>query len=104
MRSTDEPAQGPADEHGSHPLLHDERVTAAGLLVETCAGFREAVEADLEARAVTGSAFEVMLRLARSPGHRLRMSELAAQSTLTNSGLTRLVGKRKVRPYIADVF
>lgn len=75
------------------PLLLDERLTAAGLMVETSSGFREVIDADLEALGVSGSAFEVLLRLARSPGHRLRMSELAAQSTLTNSGLTRLVDR-----------
>jgi DNA-binding MarR family transcriptional regulator len=76
-----------------HPLLFDDRLTAAGLMFETHAGFREVVEADLEVLGVSGSALEILLRLARSPGHRLRMSELAAQSTLTNSGLTRLVDR-----------
>jgi DNA-binding MarR family transcriptional regulator len=84
-----------------HPLLFDERLTAAGLLVETCAGFRELVEVDLEPLGVNGSALEVLLRLARSPERRLRMSELAAQSTLTNSGLTRLVDRLQVAGLVA---
>ena len=37
--------------------------------------------------------FEVLLRLARTPGGRLRMSDLAAQTTLTASGLTRVVDR-----------
>jgi DNA-binding MarR family transcriptional regulator len=85
----------------THPLRGDDRLTAAGLMVETNAGFREAIEADLEALGVTASAFEVLLRLARSPGHRLRMSELAAQSTLTNSGLTRLVDRLQASHLVA---
>lgn len=75
------------------PLLFDDRLTAAGLVIETHGGFREVIDADLASLGVSGSAFEVLLRLARSPGQRLRMSELAAQSTLTNSGLTRVVDR-----------
>ena len=37
--------------------------------------------------------FEVLIRLARSPAHRLRMTDLAAQTTLTASGLTRAVDR-----------
>lgn len=92
MTSPTERAREPANAD-LHPLLDDERLTAAGLLVETYAGFREVIEADLEPLGVNGSALEVLLRLARSPRQRLRMSELAAQSTLTNSGLTRLVDR-----------
>jgi DNA-binding MarR family transcriptional regulator len=37
--------------------------------------------------------FEVLMRLARSPGAALRMSDLAAQTSLTTSGITRLVDR-----------
>ena len=37
--------------------------------------------------------FEVLIRLARTPGQRLRMSDLAAQTTLSASGLTRAVDR-----------
>ena len=37
--------------------------------------------------------FEVLIRLARSPGQRLRMTDLAAQTILTPSGLTRAVDR-----------
>jgi MarR family transcriptional regulator, 2-MHQ and catechol-resistance regulon repressor len=82
------PADGPAPD----PLT-DPRLTAIGLLFEVNAGLREVVDRHLETAGTSGSAFEVLVRLARSPDHRLRMSELAAQSTLTNSGLTRLVDR-----------
>ena len=62
-------------------------------MIETHSGLANAYLPELEALGVSGSAFEVLLRLARSPDHRLRMTELAAQSTLTNSGLTRLVDR-----------
>jgi len=74
--------------------LHDDpRLTAVGLLIEVHAGLRSAIEADLEAHGVTGTAFEVLLRLARSPDGRLRMSDLAEQATLSPSGLTRVVDR-----------
>ena len=74
-------------------LVDDDRLTAMGLLVETYAGVVDVFERELESLGISGSSFEVMIRLARSPDHRLRMTELAAQSTLTNSGLTRLVDR-----------
>lgn len=73
----------------AHPLL-----TSVGLLVEAHAGLRAAAEQRLEAEhGLSGQRFEVLLRLVRTPGHRLRMSDLAAQTTLSASGLTRLVDR-----------
>lgn len=74
-------------------LLDDPRLTTLGLLLETHAGVRAAIEPELDGGGVPGSSFEVLIRLARSPGQRLRMTELAAQSTLSNSGLTRVVDR-----------
>lgn len=72
-----------------HPLL-----TSVGLFMEAHAGLRAAAEQRLEAEhGLAGQWFEVLLRLARTPGHRLRMSDLAAQSTLSASGLTRVVDR-----------
>lgn len=71
----------------------DDRLTAMGLLTETFTAIQAAVEADLRRGGLTGSTFEVMIRLCRSPDRRLRMTELAAQSTLTSSGLTRVVDR-----------
>lgn len=82
-------------------LLTDERLTAMGLLMETHAGVADIVERELESLGVSGSAFEVMIRLARSSDHQLRMSELAAQSTLTGSGLTRLVDRLELVGLVA---
>jgi DNA-binding MarR family transcriptional regulator len=64
-----------------------------GLLVEVHAGLRSAADPDLEAHGVAGSSFDVLIRLARSPEQRLRMTDLASQSTLSNSGLTRVVDR-----------
>lgn len=74
-------------------LLDDPRLTAVGLLLEVHAGLGAAMEEDLQAHGVTSTSFEVLLRLARSPDRRLRMSELADQATLSPSGLTRVVDR-----------
>ena len=75
----------PGDEH---------RLTTMGLFFEAHAGLKATFERRLEAEAgLPVQWFEVLLRLARTPGHRLRMSELAAQSAVTPSGLTRVVDR-----------
>src|SRR6187551_1299127 len=72
-----------------HPLL-----TTGGLLAETYAGMALAAERKLEADSgLSMQWFEVLVRLARSPEHQLRMTDLAAQTTLTPSGLTRAVDR-----------
>jgi MarR family 2-MHQ and catechol resistance regulon transcriptional repressor len=72
----------------------DERLTTVGLLFESAAGLRRVFERRLEAeRSLSGQSFDVLIRLARTPGGELRMSELAAQTSLTPSGLTRSVDR-----------
>lgn len=75
-------------------VLDDVRLTTMGLFFEAHAGIKAAFERRLEADVgLPVQWFEVLLRLARTPGHRLRMSELAAQSSVTPSGLTRVVDR-----------
>ncbi|HEV3280524.1 MAG TPA: MarR family winged helix-turn-helix transcriptional regulator [Acidimicrobiales bacterium] len=72
----------------------DERLTTVGLLFESAAGLRRVFERRLEAeRSLSNQSFDVLIRLARTPGGELRMSELAAQTSLTPSGLTRSVDR-----------
>ena len=72
-----------------HPHL-----TTSGLFIEAYAGLAEASEARIaSASGLSSQWFEVLIRLARSPERRLRMTELAAQTTLTPSGLTRAVDR-----------
>src|SRR4051794_25640045 len=76
------------------PALDDARLTLAGLFFEAHAGVATELEHRLEAECgLTVSSFEVLLRLARSEGGRLRMSDLAAQVPLSASGLTRAVDR-----------
>lgn len=64
-------------------------VTLVGIVLETAAGLRRALAPGIESElSVGGLAFEVLVRLVRSPGARLRMTDLAAQTGLTPGGLT----------------
>ena len=71
-----------------------ERLTTLGLLFESSSGLRRLFARQFEAeRSVSSLSFDVLIRLARTPGAELRMSELAAQTSLTPSGLTRSVDR-----------
>jgi DNA-binding MarR family transcriptional regulator len=74
--------------------LTDDRLTLVGLLVESTTALRAQLDRQL-GRDVDMPLqwFELLLRLARSPGRHLRMSDLAAQTSLTPSGLTRAVDR-----------
>lgn len=83
-------AQGRSTSHVA-PL---DPITLVGLVFESAVGLRRAVEPTLQCLCGPSAPwFEVMIRLARSPGGRLRMSDLAAQTALTPSGLTRAVDR-----------
>ncbi len=71
----------------------DDRLTLMGLLAEAHAGLMGILGPDIERFGLTESEFEVLVRLARSPEHRLRMNDLAAQVGMSTSGLTRLVDR-----------
>jgi MarR family transcriptional regulator, 2-MHQ and catechol-resistance regulon repressor len=76
------------------PALQDERLTTVGLLAETWAGLHGTLERLLRQECgLSTQWFEVLLRLARSPGQRLRMCDLAAQVSMSPSGLTRAVDR-----------
>jgi MarR family 2-MHQ and catechol resistance regulon transcriptional repressor len=75
-------------------LLDHPYLTTMGLFMEAHAGVAQTAERRLEAEtSLSVQWFEVLIRLVRTPGHRLRMSDLAAQTTLSASGLTRAVDR-----------
>ena len=75
-------------------IADDERITAMGMLLESFTALSNTLERELAAECeLPLSWFEVLLRLRRTPGHRLRMSELAAQVSFSTSGLTRLADR-----------
>lgn len=74
--------------------LDDERLTLAGLFFEAHAGLSATLAQRLEEETgLPPTWFDVLLRLGRSHGHMLRMTDLAEQTTLSPSGLTRVVDK-----------
>jgi MarR family 2-MHQ and catechol resistance regulon transcriptional repressor len=74
--------------------IDQERLTTVGLLMESASGLRRAIQRRTEAEnSLSNQSFDVLIRLARTPGNELRMSELAAQTSLTPSGLTRSVDR-----------
>ncbi|MEO3874002.1 MarR family transcriptional regulator [Nonomuraea sp. B12E4] len=71
----------------------DSRLTAIGLLSEVHSGLMAKFQPALSAAGLSEIDFETVIRLARSPEQRLRMSDLAAQTNLSTSGVTRVVDR-----------
>ncbi|GAA3748263.1 MarR family winged helix-turn-helix transcriptional regulator [Micromonospora maritima] len=74
-------------------VFDDPRITAVGLLVEAYAGLSARFAAQFEEHGLSPVEFEVLTRLARSPNNQLRMTDLAAQTSLSTSGVTRVVDR-----------
>ncbi|MER7281716.1 MarR family transcriptional regulator [Dactylosporangium sp. NPDC000244] len=74
-------------------MLEDPRITAMGLFVEAFTGVNARLNVQLAEHGLGNVDFEVLVRLARSPGGELRMTDLAAQTGLSTSGVTRVVDR-----------
>ncbi|WP_280266363.1 MarR family winged helix-turn-helix transcriptional regulator [Nocardia wallacei] len=74
-------------------LFDDPRLTISGLLFEADAGLLAKLEPVMRGHGLSGLELNALMRLSRSPGHRLRMTDLAAQTALSTSGVTRLVDR-----------
>ncbi len=77
--------------------LDDDRLTALGLFLEAHDGLQRRLEPQLAEHGLPPGEFEALLRLARTPGGRLRMSDLASQLRLSTSGASRLVDRLEQR-------
>jgi MarR family 2-MHQ and catechol resistance regulon transcriptional repressor len=71
----------------------DPRFTAVGLFAEAYTGLTSRFAVQFEQHRVSPVEFEVLMRLARSPRNRLRMTDLAGQTSLSTSGVTRVVDR-----------
>lgn len=71
----------------------DPRLTAMGLLSEVHAGLTARMSPVFSDAGLSEIDFETLIRLARSPQQSLRMSDLAAQTGLSTSGVTRVVDR-----------
>lgn len=74
-------------------MFDDERITAMGLLSEAYIGLNARLGCQIAGHGLSMIEFEVLLRLGRSPDGRLRMTDLSAQTSLTASGVTRVVDR-----------
>ncbi|WP_329111587.1 MarR family transcriptional regulator [Micromonospora sp. NBC_01699] len=61
--------------------------------MEVHAGLTSRFAAQFDEHGLSPVEFEVLMRLARSPERQLRMSDLAAQTSLSTSGVTRVVDR-----------
>ncbi len=77
----------------SDDLIRDERITAMGLLAEAFGGLSARFGAQLAEYDLAPVEFEVLIRLARSPAGQLRMTDLASQTGITTSGITRVIDR-----------
>ena len=83
---------GPSDARPSE-AADDERLTVMGLLAEAFGGLATRGAVQLAEHGMAPVEFEVLLRLTRSPLGLLRMTDLSAQTSLTTSGVTRVVDR-----------
>lgn len=77
----------------AHDAFDDPRLTAMGLLIEVYEGLTSQLDVVHAQLGLSGTDFDTLIRLARSHGRRLRMSDLAAQTALSTSGITRVVDR-----------
>lgn len=71
----------------------DPRITAIGLFDEAHGGLMTRFAGQFAEHQLSQVEYVVLLRLARSPSGALRMTDLAAQTQLTTSGITRVVDR-----------
>ncbi|QVI23213.1 MarR family transcriptional regulator [Nocardia tengchongensis] len=74
-------------------LFDDPRLTAVGLLYEAHDGLLARLEETWKSNGLSGLDLNALMRLSRSPGRKLRMTDLATQTSLSTSGVTRLVDR-----------
>src|SRR5690606_21035675 len=74
-----------------------------GLLSEVYAGLTERMQPVFTAAGLSEIDFETLIRLGRSPRQALRMSDLAAQTGLSTSGVTRVVDRLERDGLVARV-
>lgn len=81
--------------------IDDDRLTAVGLLMEVHQGLVDRLSGALAQHGLSSNEFEVLLRVGRTPGNQLRMTDLATQTSLTTSGVTRVVDRLEKSGLIA---
>lgn len=95
----DTKASGPLDELDM--LASDRRVELAGLFLEAHRGLIARLAEVHRNHGLQGSEFTCLLRLSRSPGRQLRMTDLAAQTGTSTSGITTIVERLLARGLVS---
>ena len=78
-------------------------VTNWGLVVEGFARVQRVLQADIEASDLNPTWFEVLLRLVRTPGHRLPMTQLADEVLFSSGGFTKLADRIQKAGYVERI-
>jgi DNA-binding MarR family transcriptional regulator len=78
-------------------------ITNWGLVVEGFARVQRVLQADLEACELAPTWFEVLLRLVRTPGHRLPMTQLADEVLFSSGGFTKLADRIAEAGYVERI-
>jgi MarR family transcriptional regulator, 2-MHQ and catechol-resistance regulon repressor len=81
------------DQPVSKDLVDDPRITAMGLFAEAYTGLTGRLAGQIAEHGLALIEFEVLIRLSRSPEGQLRMTDLSTQTSLTTSGVTRVVDR-----------
>ena len=74
-------------------MRDDDVITNWGLVVEGFANVQRVLEADLAESEIPVVWFEVLIRLVRTPGHRLPMTQLADEVSFSSGGFTKLADR-----------
>lgn len=74
-------------------MFDDPRLTAMGLLIEVFDGITAKTGMVFAGHGLSGSDFDLLIRIARTPGRGVRLGDLAAQTRLSTSGITRVMDR-----------
>src|SRR5918912_2091945 len=78
----------------SDDLVHDDRITLWGLFLEVHAGIGRQLRRELRAEVDLPDAwFDVLLRIGRTPGQAVRMTDLANMVLFSSGGFTKLADR-----------
>ncbi|MFI6579028.1 MarR family winged helix-turn-helix transcriptional regulator [Nocardiopsis sp. NPDC050513] len=87
---------------GAEPPSDDDLITAWGLVHEAVNALQPTLLGGVtpDGRDMAGPWFEVLIRLQRTPGHRLPMSRLAREVSLSTGGFTKLADRLEREGYL----
>lgn len=105
MSSPPPNSDGQADRPGLARISDEDLITCWGLLHEALGATNRLVLAGIDPASpgIAGPWFEVLLRLLRTPDHKLPMSKLAREVSLTTGGFTKLADRLERHGYLERV-